>query len=468
MDSHILMDGPNCPTVCFGNMCMSISSAGLSPSKDCHTSTFAGSVRGTISVSDIVSIKSIVSATTPTIINSPGFIGRILFIGHVDQIEVRITKEWGNLAIFHNQEEHIHPDANLDLPMCRIQWYIDKTDNNIVPLDSWPILSPLDKLATKDLSEVALTKCVIWVTPDLMLDTVFVPSLEQCKHQIFGPMAGRHGAYFIRFNCILDIEDDYIEGEDGLLIPQMGPIDNDYMPFERDRFTLTERRFEYLMDITNVAQNILMKTGHLGGSYSETMKLSNQGWEYFLDRAVILDTTNSLLMKSYSANTKQKIIYSNLTLAVSQQKTKIHKVEAIDENGFGVIRRILSLGVGTGVRKSYPKLSDIGTVENYVEVHGKECVNLVDVDISDRLDAEQNAMHPTDATFQRKGNIIRFTYDDRNRTLCVHIRSTALVVGCTQTVAFRRYLQNNGIVVPGIGKPTIVGKKRRRGKGVEK
>ena len=99
---------------------------------------------------------------------------------------------------------------------------------------------------------------------------------------------------------------------------------------------------------------------------------------------------------------------------------------------------------------------------------GKECVNLVDVDISDRLDAEQNAMHPTDATFQRKGNIIRFAYDDRNRTLCVHIRSTALVVGCTQTVAFRRYLQNNGIVVPGIGKPTIVGKKRRRGKGVEK
>ena len=123
-----------------------------------------------------------------------------------------------------------------------------------------------------------------------------------------------HISYFIRNHCVISIDDEeFIEGDDEKIIPDMFPIKDDYMPYDTNASSITERRFEYLMCLTVATQKLLIKTGHLGGTYGETVMISCQGWEYFQARMIKLDSTNSLFIGGRFRDTKQLITHMNLT-----------------------------------------------------------------------------------------------------------------------------------------------------------
>ena len=124
--------------------------------------------------------------------------------------------------------------------------------------------------------------------------------------------------------------------------------------------------------------------------------------------------------------------------------TKI-EVRAVDSAGYDAVRRCLSLGIGTGIRKRHPRLSTIGTPNNNLPVRMGDTVNLVDVDTTAYDDDQMESWQPDRTAAQRQPNFIRFVYDTRSREVRVVIRSTAFIVGSCNETSFRDFLVRNGI-----------------------
>lgn len=339
----------------------------------------------------------------------------------------------------------MHPLADPSCPLARIHWHLIN-DNSIIHQSNWPPLSETQQLATTGLTEASITNCVVWVSSNLLEDTTFFPHINHCENQIFGPLAGRTNTFFVRCQILFNIEGEFIienGNQPQFDTEELCPLT--YSPYESSLHTITERRAEYLMDLTSSTQKLLIKTGHLGGTYGETFRFSREGWHYFLSRLSNIDTTNSLITSTSNKDSKQRITMSNLTLQSMKLPTTKTEIRAIDAAGYTAIRKCLSLGVGAGIRKRHPRISTIGTPNNNLPVRNRDTVNLVDVDIAEYDDNQLEEWVPAHASVQRQPNFMKYTYDSRNREVRVVLRSTALIVGSCKEASFREFLIRNGI-----------------------
>ena len=372
---------------------------------NCNIAVLPARAGGMLTVSDSV----IIDSANNGIISCPSFCGIILSLAFNE-----LHAENGHV-LFEGRKECAHPLASSNSPLVRIQWHI-VLDGTVINPNLWPPLPEQYLLPTTDLLEASITNGVVWVSTNLIMDTTFFPHISHCKNQLFGPLSGRMNTYFIRFHALFEITGEVIIVDGVSPSFRTDDVDGDsYLPYDSSRHTLTERRAECLMDLTLATQKLLIKTGQLGGTYGETFWLSREGWSYFFHRLSNADTSNSLVSSTTQKETQQRVTFSNLTLQSLKMPTTKIEVRAVDSVGYDAVRRCLSLGIGTGIRKRHPRLSTIGTPNNNLPVRIGDTVNLVDVDTTAYDDDQMESWQPDRTAAQRQPNFIKFVYNTRSR-----------------------------------------------------
>ena len=221
----------------------------------CKMAVMPSRVGGALAVSDSIVVASVNNGT----IFCPTFHGRILFLAH----HLNFTD---GHVIFEGRQECVHPLADPSCPLARIHWHLIN-DNSIIHQSNWPPLSETQQLATTGLTEASITNCVVWVSSNLLEDTTFFPHINHCENLIFGPLAGRTNTFFVRCQIFFNIKGKLImeNGNQSLFdTEELCPLA--YSPYESSPHTITQRRAEYLIDLTSSTQKLLIKTGNLGGT----------------------------------------------------------------------------------------------------------------------------------------------------------------------------------------------------------
>jgi hypothetical protein len=115
------------------------------------------------------------------------------------------------------------------------------------------------------LFEAAPTNCLTWVLICQIQDIVFVPHVNQCIQQLFGPLCGSSKTFYISHRVVFEQESNNF---------QFVSLSNDeYAAF---RFTstsssplpstYTERTFETLKEVTTANAKLLVKCRKLASS----------------------------------------------------------------------------------------------------------------------------------------------------------------------------------------------------------
>jgi hypothetical protein len=133
--------------------------------------------------------------------------------------------------------EHIHPGSSPNSSlMLRVNWFMEKQDDS-----EWPSLASR-QLRQTNITEVAITNCVVWISPSQIEDIVFVFHSQFCVDQNFGPVFGRKSCYFTHTNII------FPPHEQNCTVSTSFISSEEYSPFGYDTFstrphftTFTER-----------------------------------------------------------------------------------------------------------------------------------------------------------------------------------------------------------------------------------
>jgi len=329
--------------------------------------------------------------------------------------------------------------------LLKVQLYIEKANHlHVTNSSDWPgeLICPS---ACAGLSEVAATNLVVWISPAQVDCLVFVPHLDECKHQIWGPMCGRAHCHFIQSTLLFgENTDQYFFAN----LPANQYSISHGFPQEKPPSTFTERILESLYVITRQNTKLLTRTAKMPSKVDSKFFLPRESFEYISNQLSTL--SEAVLLSSCKTQTKQCINHPNLSLESARVPTTKSFIVADTQEGIDAARRVFSSLLGIGVRKRHPPLSAIGDIGlNPVTLQIDDTINMCGDILRNNVDDMEN-WFDNDAVDVRKynssyNNMIRWVYDFRLRECTMSMRCLALKFGACQAQALIDYLEHNAV-----------------------
>ena len=271
---------------------------------------------------------------------SPIFFGRVLSVStspHCTRYESSIQ---------------IHPfierNPTVDDVFILVQWFITNTSETTNTIEAWPHTPAATLRSCAGLSEAAPTNCLIWVSIRQIQDIVFMPHVNQCIQQLFGPLCGRSKTFYVRHRVVFEAESNTFQFV-SLSIEDYGAFrftSTSSFPFPS---TYTERMFETLQKVTTANAKLLMKCGELASSVHTSFPMSLEGWRYISRRMHSFGECVSINVRK--TQTKHCITLANLSLLSEVLPTTKHTIVADSADGDNAVQSVFASTMGLGVKK---------------------------------------------------------------------------------------------------------------------
>lgn len=355
-------------------------------------------------------------------------------------------------AILAHPANHGHDST---CPLILIQLIISQSQSeHLHPGAIWPITNGETRMATRGLTQVAHTNCVLWIHPEMVMDIITVFHTNQCSNQTYGAVAGRENAFYTCSNALFDHDDcdSNIHVLKDLSAHQyhiFGPSTNSSNP---SVVTETERDVETKYYLHQIFQKLLIKLGKIGGTAVYTGHLSRSDWSHLSSFLGKLDPSLIPLSSAIqSKDTAQAILHGDLSLETKFIPTTHTSITVKSPSQFDALRSCFSRSIGIGIKKRPPNKTDRKEGRRVFSLQRADIVNLVDMDLAGLGDnAMNNDWFPDDAVqqhlyFNSQRNYCRFRYDQRLREIRVTIKAMAIKVGNCDAEPFINFLEDNGI-----------------------
>jgi hypothetical protein len=311
--------------------------------------------------------------------------------------------------------------------MLRVNWFMEKQDDS-----EWPSLVS-HQLRQSNITEVAITNCVVWISPSQIEDIVFVFHSQLCVDQNFGPVFDRKSCYFTHTNIIFPPHEQNVTVSTSFISSE------DYSPFGYDTYSTrphhtiyTKRMAESILGFTRAFTKLLVRSGQVLGKQTETLNVSVKSW-YFLSKR--LGDNIDLEYKTTMPKTKQNITHANLSLQSKKLITCKETINARSPEGYDAFRELFSSSPGIGVRKRHPPTKTVGNVNlNLSHLQETDTVHMCDVDPSYLMD-DLNA--PI--------NFIQLQYDHRLCECKLIVKCYAFMANSRNSAVYDELRQRQGL-----------------------
>ena len=353
----------------------------------------------------------------------------------------------------------VHQDAALAddraAPLIKLQLILAKNQSECIYPDAiWPIQDEETLMATRGILQVAHTNCVVWISPEQVIDLIVVLHSHDCIHHTFGSICGRENAFFTCANAVFDHANDQSTSHEFQLVKRrhyfaFGLSTNSLNP---SMVTETEKEVEMKYSIHRHVHKLLTKVGKIGGTATYTGAFSKAEWCHLIRCLVGLDESlrpppSAVQCKKIS----QAILHGNLSLETKKVPTTRTSITIRTPSQFAALRRCFSSSIGVGVKKRPPNNTDINEGRSTFDLQQADIVNMVDVNLEGlEDDAENNDWFPEDATqlhqyFHNQRNYVRLRYDFRLREIRITIKAMAINIGKCDAEPVMNFLASNNI-----------------------
>ena len=389
-----------------------------------RTCTVNGVSYAVISTLPIPLYPPVIAAFAPQInrMISPGDTVRI-FPDIVDCLLARVIDiEPNREAVFASSiPVHLqHIEAELSTrPFLKIQLILNRDQSiAISPGSEWPVLSEEIMMATRGIHQVAHTNCIMWISPEQIIDLVTIFHTSHCINHTFGSISGREDACFTCSNAIFDhlAENEVTEHKMEFVLPSayliFGPSTNKSNPVF---ITESEKNAEFKYTIHRIMHKLLTKAGKIGGTALYTGPLPKDQWCHFTNALIRLDHTLAPAPSAISTmDTAHHVLHGHLSLETKYLPTTITTITAKSPSQFDALRCLFSKSIGVGIRKRPPNRTDCKAGRRVFSIQEADVVNLVAIDLEGlEDDAEGMDWFPDDAVqvnhyFDQARNYIKF------------------------------------------------------------
>ena len=428
------------------------------PEYPLNIAAFARNIDAHVSGTDTVRIRqfvcnghdcpSIIGSITHVVSNPPGVERSV-----VEHVTI-FVREDGEQNIL-RADEALHPyviSSGKHELLLRMNWYAEKNDNHINASDFWIPLTANQRRSTIHLPEAGRTNCVVWVSPDQITDTIFVPHIVDIINQKFGQSAGRVNTFFVRFDVLFPA--DFIDpAEGGEALFNLVPIElSDYHLYgTSSSSTITERRLQALSDVTCLHERLLTRMGRMGGRVTDKVKMSRESWEFILRCLIQQDHGDYLEHETEHPPVKQTISHPNLSLETARVITTQKSARTSSREGVDVFRSVFCRNIGVGVKKKHPPVALIGTRFNPRELEPMDTIDMIHIDLPEADAVQHRDWFDGDflnnRSSWRRGNFITLSYDSRLCECCMAIKCTAMIANCN-VPRVHTFLAENEITWP--------------------
>ena len=354
------------------------------------------------------------------------------FIGRILTVETSTLSAVSSGECIHpyiNAHTHRHNDTYL-----RVQLYIRKSDDIPSTIKQrWPSHSDLS-INVAQLIPSVTTNLIIWCHVQQVTKVVFLPHLQDCARQVYGPMFGRTDTFWVEHELCFDPPDE--DDNSTCFFRRLKHEDYQMLGYEstvESPSTYTARVVEGLYMMTTQMSSMLTKVGLISSTIHRKFPFPIDIFGHVFKW---LSNNPSLTASRQATKYKQCITMPNLTLQSAISTSRQYRVIADTVDGIRALRSYFPMA-GIGCKKRHPPMSAIGSSDgrNNLTIQCTDTINICDIDCFGLLDG--------DSTDKRR-NMIRITYDQRQRRLHISKKCYVLQIGsCSDQV--RSYLQSNYI-----------------------
>ena len=146
-------------------------------------------------------------------------------------------------------------------------------------------------METRGIFQVAHTNCVVWISPEQIIDVIVVLHTYDCIHHTFGSICRRENAFSTCANAVFGHENDQCTPHEFQLVKRrqyfaFGLSTNSLNPL---MVTETKKEVEMKYSIHRHVHKLLTKVGKIGGTATYTGAFSKADWCHLVRSVVELD-----------------------------------------------------------------------------------------------------------------------------------------------------------------------------------